>query len=1135
MRGAFVFIVFILLVFSMSFTSPAEEEVDVIVLLKEPPKPNPKVFHAMQEDVAEEVGGTNRRHFRSFNGYSTRVNRKQLEELKNNPLVVGVYENEIYHTMLDESAPLINVTKVYGITQNSFNITGSGETICVIDSGIDSDHSAFSGRILDEACFCSLTNADDGFPCCPDNNATDDSAEDDFGHGTHVAGIAAGDYPVYRGIAPDAGIVAMKVCNASGSCATTDIVSAIDWCVSNSSLFNISVISMSLGGGRYFSTCDASQTAFSTAVNSAVNANISVVIASGNGYWSDSISSPGCINKATTIGATNSTDNISAFSNRAPFLDLLAPGGTSTGSGTCPDSSRICAPWFDGHNKSLSGTSMATPHVSGAIALLRQFIRLQDGTVLTPRAAEVALNETGLRKKDSFESQSFTRIDIYEALLQLDTLSPTLTFTSSSVANNTFSKEVNETINISSTEILVAAWIDYNSTNTTLTGSGTSWYFIASGNGAFNYTVYGNDSAGNMGVSEMRLLEFGNYLPQISNLSIVSNDSSNLTNGTLTAFFSVSDQNGDNYTNETRWYNNSVLTSFLNTSTVLYDYIRKNENWTFSIRAYDGMNFTNWQNVTIMIRNAVPEIEPIDTHLLNESAQLNISINASDIDNDAFSYTINSTDFSLFGTSFVWNTTVNDSGSYAFNITVNDSQDVASILVNVTIFDSLDTDGDGQPDDQDPDDDNDGLNDTVDYLLGNASAINISEEAVVLVNGSSNTSQVFNSSLIVNITDNVTPIIEFNWSFDKGNLNFYNLTIIRTDNGSNSSLLIKGLPLAQQNSSKTVYLRRLLNGTGICFKDADIDSLDEIGSTCTGSGEIWIECPGSASGRVCSYYANNSYYRITNLSYTGLKEQATYCGDAVCNGAESCSTCSTDCGACSSTPSSSSGGGGGGGGSFTITVIDENKTLKDSFLFMKQGEVYEVKGSPSELSVTKMSFTVNDFISKGSVVVNLTDRPEAVLRKAHQYFTISAGDQLSSPQVETAILEFRIEKGKLSNKSTVAVHRYTDGWEQINASRFKRDSLYHHYRATLPGFSLFAIRITDRAEEQEEQIIETVAAEEAVEEVTAAEEQKSYAWIWIIAGIAVLYIGITIFVKYEFSQFLRPKKAKRRKKQKRYK
>ncbi|MFH1311476.1 MAG: C1 family peptidase [Nanoarchaeota archaeon] len=156
-------------------------------------------------------------------------------------------------------------------------------------------------------------------------------------------------------------------------------------------------------------------------------------------------------------------------------------------------------------------------------------------------------------------------------------------------------------------------------------------------------------------------------------------------------------------------------------------------------------------------------------------------------------------------------------------------------------------------------------------------------------------------------------LFEFNSS--NVTINFANLFIEKQPtNNSFAYLIINGLDLTSQNKTKIAYINKILNGTGICIKDAEITSITEVSASCTGSNEFWLRCPGINGAYSCNLTENNTVYQISGLKHSGVKEQPTFCGDGTCNGAETCSSCSSDCGTCPVPPSGGGGGGGGGSG-----------------------------------------------------------------------------------------------------------------------------------------------------------------------------------------------------------------------------
>jgi subtilisin family serine protease len=251
--------------------------------------------------------------------------------------IANVEEDKVYHIMDLTADRQIRADQVW----SKLGVTGTGVTVAVLDTGVDTDHPELADSIAG------------GWNFVSENS----NYEDDLGHGTHVAGIiTANGNPGgnAKGVAPGAMVWMGKVCDSSGSCYYSDIVDAINYVVKNKETTG-HVISMSLGGGGTAgANCDNDLLA--RAVNDAVKAGVTVVAAAGND--GKTVSSPGCASGAIAVGAVDRSDRRASFSGRGQALDIMAPGVSTYSS------------YLGGGYAYLSGTSMATPHVSATIALM---------------------------------------------------------------------------------------------------------------------------------------------------------------------------------------------------------------------------------------------------------------------------------------------------------------------------------------------------------------------------------------------------------------------------------------------------------------------------------------------------------------------------------------------------------------------------------------------------------------------------------------------------------------------------------------------------------------------------------------------------------------------------------------------
>jgi parallel beta-helix repeat protein len=343
-----------------------------------------------------------REYFSVFNGLFVDVSDKDIERIKLIPGVKAVYKNYEVKAALMDSVPLINADDAWAL-----GYSGQGTTIAIIDTGIDYTHPDLGG------CFGAGCKVAGGY----DFVNGDADPMDDHGHGTHVAGIAAGNGAL-KGVAPNTTLYAYKVLNSGGSGWDSDVVAAIERSVDPNGDGNTSdhadVISMSLGvSSIYFNDCY--DVASSQAVDNTADAGAVVVVAAGNDEYVSTIAAPGCAKGAITVGASNKQDAVADFSSRGPTKDLrFKPDVVAPGVEICSAQHDDAWSWlncYDDSHVAISGTSMATPHVAGASALM-----LQAHPDWTPMQIKQALRRSAIDIGSDPLSQGFGRIDVMGAI-----------------------------------------------------------------------------------------------------------------------------------------------------------------------------------------------------------------------------------------------------------------------------------------------------------------------------------------------------------------------------------------------------------------------------------------------------------------------------------------------------------------------------------------------------------------------------------------------------------------------------------------------------------------------------------------------------------------------------------------------
>nr|ABL74285.1 cuticle-degrading serine protease [Drechslerella coelobrocha] len=281
-----------------------------------------------------------------FTGYTGGFDKATLQEILNSPEVDYVEQDAVVKINVEQEDPTWGLDR---ISHEEFSTpytyeydeegAGAGTTVYVIDTGIRITHTVKTDN---------STRASWGF------NAVDKADSDGNGHGTHCAGTIAG--KTY-GVSKKAKVVAVKVLSAGGSGSTSGVINGMNWVAENAEA-NLSVASMSLGGGK--------SAAINSAVDGIFNKGITIVVAAGNENQDAKNVSPASAPNAITVGAIDSNNKRASFSNWGTGIDVFAPGvGVLSSWGT-----------GDSATNTISGTSMACPHVAGLAAY---YISLTEG------------------------------------------------------------------------------------------------------------------------------------------------------------------------------------------------------------------------------------------------------------------------------------------------------------------------------------------------------------------------------------------------------------------------------------------------------------------------------------------------------------------------------------------------------------------------------------------------------------------------------------------------------------------------------------------------------------------------------------------------------------------------------------
>jgi subtilisin family serine protease len=331
--------------------------------------------------------------FNLFPGEALKVTSADIETLSKQEDVEQIWPDLPVYTCLNTSVPKIQAPKVWDA-----GFKGAGIKVAVVDTGIDDTHPDFAGRIMATKSFVG------------------NSARDDNGHGTHVAGTVAGNGSKsngkYVGVAPEAHLYIAKVLQADGSGSMSSVMAGIEWAVLEQ---QVQIINLSLGGTT---TCDGTDALSVLCDEAVLQAGVVMCIAAGNaGPRQQTIGPPGCARYVITVGAVDDDDRVADFSSRGPTADgrvkpdivfpgvgIVAPQAAGTRLGPVIEEGYVAS----------DGTSMATPHASGVAALM-----LQANPELTAEQVKTDMLAGGVDLGALPNEQGIGRGDAYRAYLKV--------------------------------------------------------------------------------------------------------------------------------------------------------------------------------------------------------------------------------------------------------------------------------------------------------------------------------------------------------------------------------------------------------------------------------------------------------------------------------------------------------------------------------------------------------------------------------------------------------------------------------------------------------------------------------------------------------------------------------------------
>lgn len=964
-------------------------------------------------------------------------------------------------------------TSVPSIGATTVNASGLNVTVAIIDTGIDYTHADLGG------CYGPSCKVAGGY----DFYNGDTNPIDDNGHGTHIAGTVASNGTT-KGVAPNATLYALKVCNNNGSCPESLMIQAIQWARDN----NIDILSMSIGGSMSINTTgNTGLDVVSSAVDNATLEGVVTVLSAGNdGPGTSTIGSPAASKYAITVAnaydggsTTQADDYIVSGSSRGPVgFGRLKPDISAPGTGICAAKSTVCnlqggacsSTCGDANHISISGTSMATPHVAGAAALLLEkhpeYTPSQVKAILTQHAYNVTgkIFEKGsgevniqqaidantyalVRAKNS--KQEYETTDKWEFVANIwTTTSANVTIINNNNFSINFSASIDSTYNLENSETLNNNQFSIpdiqvaNNSNTTVTINftitnisslspstyGTLIHFIGESRNITLPVVITIPVLNNLYEGIMMDTNGDGYpyaaLGDVFYYAYYNNNSGNTK---FTINWSDNNDDFDMFVYNDAWSLLGVSQTLANPETVttttgaVLQWVRIH-GYEFTGNTYFTLNITD-------ISNDKPIINLLDENndTIFETPILNTSILYINVtDNDTTTITINDSRYELNKSyrnykKYIWE--ANKTGIYNISITATDPYDkTTTSTVRVRIFNDTFYITDYYP-----------RTNTINILPEQTQFFSVNTTANTTVNYTWSINNTVNAST-QNLTLNAT---RGTWS----------ITVNASTNGS-SDTRTWTLNASYPNQAVT------FNGTITNFSwDESTNKRDAINLTNYFNDNEALTYTLYNTTSITMSIRNNMVTFKSPDSYFGTETGFIVANDSTTNATSNSFSLTVN-----EVVEIITGGGGGGGGGGGLVATQE----KFSKVIASEKEKITLS-RPNEESVRELDIYLRGEVTNGRVEVKeLEDHPRSVdefQKKIYKVIEIEHTN-INEGDIKEADIEFEIEKDWILenkiNKNNIALYRYSlSRWKPLDTVYVKSTPTHYVYKAVSPGLSTF--------------------------------------------------------------------------------